>query len=174
MSSVLVDVVRNDGTLLAAGLIPGPYGYDDLVHGGAVMADGQWRVRYLVRLPSGYDNGRGCGAESAAELVPGGAAIGASCITGGTNRVGYVTILGVNPESHLPEEMRTFSCSVTSYELNGNLLQITSSGELPNTFTPGDPQPDFNLSWDSRHGGLEPDNPTAFASYCSDGPYRRP
>jgi hypothetical protein len=145
---VLVDVQHPDGVRLAVGYAPsrGNLEYVDLMLAGAVQ-DGGWRVRILEAMPSSYDE-RGCSAEIAAELIPGGASIVAQCLTGGTDRVGYVAVLGVEPETSLPNVMLVLSCGVTWAEVNGPVLRIRSSGPKAAAHLPGAPQPDIEFEWD--------------------------
>jgi hypothetical protein len=65
----------------------------------------------------------GCGATIAPTLVPGGESIVAECRSGGTNGIGYVSVLGVarSEPSNVdePKKLIEFSCSVTGVTIDG-------------------------------------------------------
>ena len=87
--------VRTDGVRLVAGYAPAHGGFDgevDFVLAGAVRDGDDWRVRLVEPLMGGT-----CGANTVERLVPDEPSIVATCLTGGTNRVGYVAVLGTDP-----------------------------------------------------------------------------
>lgn len=166
LREVLVTVEERD-LILVAGLAPSRYSdplIDDLVLGGAVNQDGVWRVRLLDPMPSGYDDGRGCTADEAPQLVPTGPAIVGGCITGGTSRVGYVTVLGVDEQTRAPRVLLTASCGAMSHEVDGDVLRIESSGPQPAAHKRGARQPDLALRWDGH--GFTADRPSAYSRFC--------
>lgn len=165
----LVDVTRDDGVRLIAGLRSDAtvgHSNDDLVLIGLVANEGRERVQLLVPLPSSWDEGRGCSAEVADDMVPGGPAIIAKCLTGGSNGVGYVTVFGVDPETNRPEMLLLVSCGVTAYTIEGASLTLHSTGPKPGGAFPGEPQPDIFLRWDG--GRLEPHEWDLYETVCSE------
>jgi hypothetical protein len=122
MPVVLADVTRADGVRLLAGLAGSP-SHDVLVLAGLSRdRNGGWLVSMMSRSPHTYGDA-GCGATIAPTLVPGGESIVAECRSGGTNGIGYVSVLGVarSEPSNVdePKKLIEFSCSVTGVTIDG-------------------------------------------------------
>jgi hypothetical protein len=163
--TVLADVTREDGTRLIAGLASSDWN-NELVLAALDMLGTRLVPRLLARSPNSYGN-RGCRAEVSTELVPDGESIVAACLTGGTNGLGYVSVLGVDPNGSGPRVLLELSCSVTNFVLDGSALRILSEGEKPGANIPGGEQPDQMLAWDGF--GLSAQDPESFDRYCTPG-----
>ena len=154
--------VRTDGVRLVAGYAPARGGFDgevDFVLAGAVRDGDDWRVRLVEPLMGGT-----CGANTVERLVPDEPSIVATCLTGGTNRVGYVAVLGTDPRTSLPDVMLVLSCGVTWAEVDGRVLRIRSTGPQAAAHLPGPLQPDIEFEWEN--GRLDTPDWEAMRTYC--------
>ncbi|MDJ0769954.1 MAG: hypothetical protein QNJ12_14230 [Ilumatobacter sp.] len=165
MTEILGDATREDGVRLVAGTASSDR-MDDLVLAALAEIDGETVPVLLHRSPTSY-GARGCRTEIADRVVPGGESIVAACRSGGTNGLGYVAVLGVDPRGSTPRVLIEVSCSVTDFVIDGSTLRLVSEGEKPGTNFAGAEQPDQELTWSAA--GLTPNDRASFNTYCATG-----
>lgn len=126
--------------------------YADLVLAAVdTRADG--RVVLSVPVMISFGN-RSCVGQVGEQLVPGGSSLVVECLNGGSNNVGFVAVLGLDPLRRFPQILLSVSCGVTGARVRGDDLIITSGSPRGGFEEPSVPNPDIVLRWD--HGGFTP------------------
>lgn len=168
IATLIEDATRADGFRLVAGNAADSADSEDNALIVAVLQPlgKKWSV-HLVARSLNTGGAQGCAAEVSDDLVPGGQSMVVRCFSGGTNRVGYVRVFGVDPVTGAATVFTTVSCGVTHPIVVGDTLRLESTGEQANASTPGAPQPDQTLSWDGS--GFVPADDESFDQFCSDG-----
>jgi hypothetical protein len=162
LASVLADTTRSDGYRLVAGVAA--ESEDDALVVVVVKRFGDnWRAQLVERSLNTGGSG-GCNAEVTDDLIPGGQAIVVRCFSGGTNRVSYVRVFGVDPANGVATVFVTVSCAVTRPIVDGSMLRLESTGEQANASTPGAAQPDQTLTWSGFE--LVPTDSASFSQFC--------
>lgn len=171
----LLEVARPDRTsVVAVGAAPDPgsgpiapafdSSYPDLVVGGAVLQHGRWWVRTLQEYWIAGYGPAGCATQLAPALAPGGQVIVGQCLSGGTDGVGFVVVVGRPTGYAFPVVLLATSCGVTRAQIEGAKLVVYTEGPKPGSAYPGAKQPTFVFSW--QQGGLQTSR-TDFYRYCT-------
>lgn len=179
-SNQLASVTTN-GKWIAAGLlcpannaIQSPQGLlcePDLVLGGAVMKEGQWRTKLLVRFSTALlPSPDPCQTETTSALVPNESVIVVGCFNGGSDGESFVIVLGFEPNSGLPQILLDEDCRDTGWLLKSNALVIQSWDLRAGASQPSQRHPDVSFTWSGGPvDGFMP-NPTTYGANGSDFP----
>jgi hypothetical protein len=168
----LIKLAHPDRTsIVAVGGAPDPGGGliaarsdADLVVGGAVLRHGTWWVRTLQEYWTPGYGPEGCASQLARRLAPGGPVIVTQCVSGGTDLVGFVVVIGRPTGYAFPTVLLATSCGVTQAKVEGAKLVVHTSGGLPGAVYPGAKQPTFVFCW--QQGRLQT-SATDFYRYCA-------
>ncbi len=123
MTTVLEQLYPANGQWLAVGLVcPGGPGAcaPDLVLGGAVRQQGQWRVRLLARYYTAlYGAPDPCHAQLSDSIVPNEKVVIVGCFNGGSDLESFVVVLSMRPGLGLPQVLLDADCGDTEWQVRG-------------------------------------------------------
>jgi len=120
----------------------------DLVLAGALLQQGEWRVRLLIRLTTSYQAAPDpCSAQLTDKLVPEEDVIVVGCFDGGSDAESFVAVLGFNPGGSLPQLLLLLDCGATRWKIRGSSLIIESSGPLSGPITRSASHPNVIITW---------------------------
>jgi hypothetical protein len=120
----------------------------DVVLGGAVLQQGDWRVRLLIRLATSYQSAPDpCVAQLTDNIVPEEDVIVVGCLDGGSDAESFVAVLGFNPGGSLPQLLLSLDCGSTRWKVRGSSLIIESSGLLSGPITSPVSHPNVIVTW---------------------------